>query len=386
MKSAEALIASPKAVVRKFPDWLSQLDPRLFLNPDRKLISSVDIEIENAYKIDLRLREYLENYFKGGKFKTSTSTANSLYLDTLDLDLLLKSLLSFRDRAGGMASDGTTYQDTYGIKYKDQELQSVVDDVIHQIYPHLAKDYSSEDLWSFAPNVRSEIERAHAHPHDASELTLDLLPEDLKNIIVLAIGEEKANELVLKPAVNTIVERTKYMVYLDACGFVKKEGAAAEGPRFEDFPIYAAPTKDMKETGLYVCLELAFDDIQNQKPRKGSLISDLLTDLDTNKKSVCERKIKFARMEYEYVGEKSGANLTDEVFVDVYTRFGLSIKKTDREIKGDFKSEAGKLKPPWIDMKMAVSKAAAAAHALDRRCSGKRRLGKKYKKIKHALP
>src|SRR6202012_49141 len=121
--------------------------------------------------------------------------------------------------AGGQSRKGQSYEDQFGLKKRHVFFQGIVEDLYRQKFiPAALQAGDQTDLWGssvFVPYVRYEIERTNRYPRKARELHIDNLPEDIRGEIVRELGYEAARELVLRPTLDTLVERIKYELYLD---------------------------------------------------------------------------------------------------------------------------------------------------------------------------
>ena len=118
---------------------------------DRTLVSTADVEIENANQLSRVYWNSLDTFFgQNCNLVLGANGCTSIYLDTPNLDLL-KAGLSLRDRPGGRSSCGEQYPDQFGLKYRHTEFQNAATRIVGALFP-------GENLEGFLPYVRAEIE------------------------------------------------------------------------------------------------------------------------------------------------------------------------------------------------------------------------------------
>ena len=102
---------------------------------DRTLVSTADVEIENANQLSRVYWNSLDAFFgQSCNLILGANGCTSIYLDTPNLDLL-KAGLSLRDRPGGRSSCGEQYPDQFGLKYRHTEFQEAATRIVGALFP-----------------------------------------------------------------------------------------------------------------------------------------------------------------------------------------------------------------------------------------------------------
>jgi hypothetical protein len=262
---------------------------------DRTLVSTADVEIENANQLSRVYWNSLDAFFgQSCNLILGANGCTSIYLDTPNLDLL-KAGLSLRDRPGGRSSCGEQYPDQFGLKYRHTEFQEAATRIVGALFP-------GQNLEGFLPYVRAEIERPHFHQRDVSAYRFADLPEAIQAGIERGLNG-KSHDMVFRPQFVTFVARRKYKVYLDP----------------------AQPSQPLPHGHDLVCIEVALDKCVYREPPPGMTVGEIAAKSQSALSGFGRHRRDKLIMEHELKPGHSGSHLDTNAMIATYMRFRASL-------------------------------------------------------------
>lgn len=314
--------------------FLERVTIRLSGVGSRNLVSTPDLEIENADKLAKPFWTYLNSYMQE-KFNIlpGSHECATLYLDTHNFDVF-QAGLTLRDRPSAVTSDGEQFGDEISVKSRNPGFIEYAKRLTANLCPR-------QDMSAFTPYVRNEIVENHAHRRDDCKYTYSDLPPRIQAALEAGVGPQ-CRKMEYWPQVMSIVQpRHRYTVLLDphdACNFILP--APAEGGELK--------------SDKHVCVEVAMDKCEHRLPTRGMPISDIFATASTE-----PRRFPFLGADYlaerEFKPELSGRGVTDEMMTAAYTRLAMFFYDLAKPFEKEGQSE-----PPIYAVRSKATRGIAA--------------------------